>query len=116
MSIVSSQIQRAITEAFNEQVLPQIQATLWSGQGPVPDRGWDVLGRRPECRSEEALNRKFRSSSRDELRRNFNRNEELENTHYSDPIDILEKGIGVPHNQMLYSESEGRFKFVKIRL
>ena len=82
MSSVSSRIQRAISEAINEQVLPQIQVTLRSGQGHVPSRGWEIPDRRPECRSEEALNRKFRTSSRDEFRRNFNRNEDLENTHY----------------------------------
>ena len=65
-------------------MLPQIEATLRSGQGHVPNRRWEVPGRRPECRSEEALERKFRSSSRDERPRDFNRNEDLENTHYSD--------------------------------
>ena len=79
MSSVSSQIQRAIKEQF----WPQIQATLRSEQGQVPSRGRAVPGRRPECRSEEALNRKFRCSSRDEILRSFKRNEDLENTHYS---------------------------------
>ena len=37
-SSVSSHIQRAISKAMNEQVLPLIQATLRSGQGQVPDR------------------------------------------------------------------------------
>ena len=79
MSSVSSQIERALSEAINGQVLPQIQATLKSGQGQLPSRGWEVQVRRPECRSEEALNRKFRSSSRDEIPRNFNRKGDLEN-------------------------------------
>ena len=42
MRSVSSQIQRAISEAINGQVLPQIQATLTSGQGQVPSRGGEV--------------------------------------------------------------------------
>ena len=84
MSSVSWQIERALSEAINDQVLPQIQATLMSGQGQVPGRGWEeVQDRRSECRSEEALNRKFRSSSRDEIPRNFNRKGDLENTHYN---------------------------------
>ena len=83
MSSVSSQIQRAITEAINEQVLPQIQATLTSRPGQVPNSRWEGLDRRPECRSEEALNLRFRSSSRDEPPRDLNRNEGLENTHYN---------------------------------
>ena len=82
MSSVSSLIQRAISLAITQQVLPQIQATLRSRQGEVPSRGWEVPDRRPECRSEGALNHKFRSSSRDEIPRSFNRDEDLENTHY----------------------------------
>ena len=42
MSSGSSQIQRAISEAINEQVLPLIQATLRSGQGLVPRSGREV--------------------------------------------------------------------------
>ena len=67
MGSLSMQIQRAVSVAVNEQVLPQIEATLRSGQGQVLDRRWEVPGRRPECRSEGALNRKSRSSSRDEI-------------------------------------------------
>ena len=89
LSSVSSQIQRAIMEAMNGQVLPQIQATLVSGQGQMPDRGWEVPGRKPESRSEKALNCKFRSSSRDELSRDFNRNEDLENTHHTEFLNIF---------------------------
>ena len=40
MSSVSPQIQRAISEANNEQVLPQIEATPRSGQGQMPRKGW----------------------------------------------------------------------------
>ena len=40
-SSVSYQIQKAISEAIKEQFLPQIQATLTSGQGPVPREGWN---------------------------------------------------------------------------
>ena len=88
MSSVSSQIQRAISEASNEQVLPQIQTTQWSAPGQVPNRRWEVPDRRPQCRYEVALNRKFRSSSRDELPRDFSRNEDLENTHYKWKVTI----------------------------
>ena len=80
MGSVSLQIESAISEAINEQVLPQIQPTLRSGQGQVLDRRWEVPGRRPECRSEGALNGKSRSISRDEFPRDFNRNEDPENS------------------------------------
>ena len=79
MSSVSSQIQRAI----NEQVLPQFQCTLKSGQGQIPNRRWKVPARRSGYRPEEALNRKFRSGLRDELPRDLKRNEDLEDTHYN---------------------------------
>ena len=81
MSSVSSQIQRAINEAISVQILPQIQATLKSGQGHMPERRWENPARRPEYRSEEALDRGFRSDSRDECYRFPNRNEDLESTH-----------------------------------
>ena len=39
MNSVSLQIQRAVTEAINEHVLPQIQASLKSGNGLLPQKG-----------------------------------------------------------------------------
>ena len=56
MSTVSSQIQRAINEAINYQILPQIKATLRSGQGQVPERRREVPARRQGFSSEVALN------------------------------------------------------------
>ena len=76
MSSVSSQIQRAI----NDQILPQIQATLKSNQGQMPGRRWEIPARRQGFTSEEAIDRRFRSSSRAECNRNFNGNEDLNNT------------------------------------
>ena len=37
MSTVSSHIQRAINEAISDQMLPQIQNTIESGQGRMPE-------------------------------------------------------------------------------
>ena len=81
MTTGSSKIQRAINEAISNQILPQIQATLRSGQRPVPERRWEVPVRGQGYRSEEALNHRFRSNSRDEFPRFPNRNEDLESTH-----------------------------------
>ena len=81
MSTVSSQIQRAINETISDQILPQIQVTLKSGQGHMPERRWEDSARRPEYRTREALDRRFRSDSRDEYHRFPNRNEDLESTH-----------------------------------
>ena len=80
MSTESSQVQRAINEAISDQILPQIQATLIAGQGHVPERRWGNPARRPEYRPEEALDRGFRSHSRDEYYRFPNRNEDLESS------------------------------------
>ena len=81
MSSVSSQIQRDISEAIIEQVLPQIQATLRSGREQVPRKRWNVPADRPEYRPDEAFNRKFRSSSRNEFPRNLLRDEDEEDAH-----------------------------------
>ena len=53
MSTVSSPIQGAINEAISDQILPQIQATLKSGQGHMTERKWEYPARRPEYRYEE---------------------------------------------------------------
>ena len=79
MCSVVSQIQRAISEAINEQVLPQILATPRLGQKQVPRKGWKI----PEYRSEGALNRKFRGSSSDEFSRNLVRDDNQVDTHYT---------------------------------
>ena len=69
MSSVSSQIQRVINEATNDQILPQIQATLKTGQGQIPERRWEIPARRQGFCSEEAIDSRFRSSCRDECNR-----------------------------------------------
>ena len=83
MSTVSYETERAINEAISDQILPQIQATLRAGQGQLPERRWEVPVRGQGFRSEEALNHRFRSNSRDEFPRFPNRNEDLESTHDS---------------------------------
>ena len=82
MSSVSSQIQRATSEAINEQVLPQIQATLWSRHGEVPCKAWNVPAEKPEHRSVESFNSKVRSSPEEEFPRNLITHENEENTLY----------------------------------
>ena len=60
MNSVSIQIQRALSEAINEQVLPQIQASLSSDFGQKPQKGWNVPTKRPEYRSEVTFQKKPR--------------------------------------------------------
>ena len=81
MSTVSSHIQRAINEAISDQMLPQIQATIESGQGRMPERGWEVPVRGQGCRSEDTLDRRFRRNLPNVFPRFPNRNENLEITH-----------------------------------
>ena len=75
------QIQRAIKEAISGQILPQIRASLKSGQGRLPKRRWEYSARTPKNRSEEALDRIFRSDPRDDCHRLQNGKDDLESTH-----------------------------------
>ena len=56
MDSVSSQIQRAISDAINNQVLPQIQNVIMAGSGQETRRGWERSDERPESYSEVTLN------------------------------------------------------------
>ena len=83
MNRVSVQIQKAISGAINEQMLPQIQASLRSGSGQMPQKGWNVPAEKPEHRSEGTFNRKVRSSSRDEFPRNLIHDQNEEEARYN---------------------------------
>ena len=63
---VSSQIQRAINEAINSQVLPQIQNAMMAGSVHETRRGWEVPAERPETDAEEQRNPNARTNSRNE--------------------------------------------------
>ena len=52
MNSVCLQIQRAMIESINGQSLPQMQASLSSGSGQMPQKGKNVPTERPEYRSE----------------------------------------------------------------
>ena len=83
MNSVSLQVQRVISEAINDQVLPQIRLSLRSGSGQMPQKEWNVPVKRPEYRSEGTFNRKVRSISRDEFPRNLVQEEDEEDARYS---------------------------------
>ena len=55
MSSVSSQIRKAIKEAINDRILAQVQATLRSGQGQIPERIWEIPARKQLFSSQEAI-------------------------------------------------------------
>ena len=49
---VNSQIQRAISDAISNQILPQIQSALSAGSGHSTQSRWNVSSERPEVYSE----------------------------------------------------------------
>ena len=58
MNSVSVQIQRAISDAISNQVLPQIQNALKAGPGHVTQKGWNLPAERPEYIAEDYHNEK----------------------------------------------------------
>ena len=66
MNSVSSQIQRAISDAINNQALPQIQKVIMAGSGQETRRGWERPGERPESYSEVQYNAKTRTTLNNE--------------------------------------------------
>ena len=66
MNSFSSQIQRAISDAINNQVLPQIQNVIMAGSGQETRRGWERSDERPERYSEVQYNAKTKSTLNNE--------------------------------------------------
>ena len=62
MYSVSSQIRRAISDAFNNQVLPQIQNVIMAGSGQETRRGWERSDERPESYSEVQHNARAKTT------------------------------------------------------
>ena len=63
MCSVNSQIQRAISDAISNQVLPQIQSALSAGSGHMTQNRWDIPSERPEINSEGLQNINPKDSS-----------------------------------------------------
>ena len=74
MDSVSSQIQRGISDAINNQVLPQIQNVIMVGSGQETRRGWERSDERPESYSEVQYNAKTRTTLNNEHRDKPHRN------------------------------------------
>ena len=53
MNSVSVHFQRAISDAFNNQVLPQIQNAFNVGSGHVTQKRWNVPVHRPEYNAKD---------------------------------------------------------------
>ena len=71
MCSVNSQIQRAISDAISNQILPQIQSALSAGSGHSTQSRWNVSSERPEVYSEGLQNGNPKDSSTSKP--NFNR-------------------------------------------
>ena len=63
MCSVNSQIQRAISDAISNQILPQIQSALSAGSGHMTQNRWDIPSERPEINSEGLQNINPKDSS-----------------------------------------------------
>ena len=58
MDSVNTQIQRAISDAISNQILPQIQTALSAGTGHLTQNRWNVPSERPEFNPEETYGEK----------------------------------------------------------
>ena len=63
MCSVNSQIQRAISDAISNQIMPQIQSALSAGSGHLTQNRWNVPSKRPEVNSEGLQNINPKDSS-----------------------------------------------------
>ena len=80
MNSVSVQIQRAISEAISNQVLPQIQNALMADSGHMTKERWNIPSERPEGYSEVLRN----ADSRNNLKSKTLGNREKDGFTFSD--------------------------------
>ena len=83
MSSVVSQIQRAINDAINNQILPQIQNAIVAGSVYETRRGRETSVERPEINSEVQHNSSVKTNPRNE-QSDGHRNGELTNRNVHD--------------------------------
>ena len=77
MNSVSVQIQRAITDAISNQVLPQIQNSIMAGPGHMTKKGWIIPAERPETNPEVPRSEKARNDLRSEQNQFRQHNDQL---------------------------------------
>ena len=82
MCSVNSQIQRAISDAISNQILPQIQSALSAGSGHSTQNKWNVLPERPEVNSEGLQNINPKDSSASKLNCNRQNDGRVESNAY----------------------------------
>ena len=70
MISVNTQIQRAISDAISNQMLPQIQNFLKGGSGHLTQNRWNVPAERQEVNPEDYHSEKTKNNFTSELSRN----------------------------------------------
>ena len=98
MSSVNNQIQRAISDALSNQVLPQIQTALSTGSGHLTQNRWNVPTERPEISSEETYGEKDKNNARCEQRTDHENDGQpqlraYDNATYRRPKKLKKKSI-----------------------
>ena len=89
MSSVNTQIHRAISDAIDSQILPQIQTALYSGSGHLTQNRWNVPSERPEINPEENCSNKTRKNSRSEQFRD----RPIDGTTNASSYDTMQSGV-----------------------
>ena len=81
MNSVNIQIQRAISDAIINQILPQIQNALKTGSRHVTNYRWNVPAERPEINPQDCRSEKTRNNSRSEPTRDCLHSNQLNQAH-----------------------------------
>ena len=68
MGSINTQIQRAISDAISNQILPQIQTALNAGSDHLTQNRWNVPSERLEPNSDETYGEKVKKNTRCEQR------------------------------------------------
>ena len=64
MGSVNTQIQKAISDAISNQILPQIQTALNAGSGHLTQNRWNVPSEGPEINPEKTYGEKTKKNTR----------------------------------------------------
>ena len=93
MNCVNTQIQRAISDAKSNQILPQKQNALKAGSGHVTQNRWNVPAERPEINPEDYHSEKVRNKSRNKSIRD-RLNDDYTDQAYDSNANFIDKKAG----------------------
>ena len=92
MGSVNTQIQRAISDAISNQILPQIQTALNPASGHLTQNRWNVLSERPEINPEETYGEKTKKNTRCEQRNDYQNNSQPQPRAYDTEAQNCKRG------------------------